>query len=93
MYKSIHDPYRSHYDRTDSRELDHRLENLRLCNANYFTIHYDIYDLEMQAKRFDINRVCRTEVEDLKKFALETGLRYENVYQSLPTQNSSHNKH
>lgn len=93
MYSSIHDPYRSHYDRTDPKELDHRLFNLRNCIDNYFTIHYDIYDLEKQAKRFDINRVCRTEVQDLKKFALETGLRYENIYQSIPNDKTSHKKH
>ena len=93
MYRSIHDPYKSHNDRTDPQELDHRLDNLRICIDNYFKIHYDIYDLEKQAKRFDINRVCRTEVQDLKKFALETGLRYENVYQPAPSDKSSNNKH
>ena len=93
MYRSIHDPYKANYNKTDPQELNHRLENLRICIDNYFEIHYDIYDLEKQAKRFDINRICRTEVQDLKKFALETGLRYENVYQPDPSDKASNNKH
>jgi len=93
MYRSIHDPYKSHYDRTDPQELDHRLYNLRFCIDNYFVLHNDIYELEKQAKRFDINRVCRNEVQDIKKFASETGLRYENVFQSLPQNNTFSNKH
>ena len=92
MYSSIHDPYKAHVGKTDSKELDHRLQNLKLCLDNYFILYNDIYELEKQAKRFDINRVCQREVQDLKKFAQETGLRYENVYQDLP-KNKSTNKH
>jgi len=91
MYRSINDPYKAHYNKTDPQELNHRLYNLRTCIDKYFEIHHDIYDLEKQAKRFDINRVCRTEVEDLRKFSLETGLRYENVYDSHPINSNSYN--
>lgn len=83
MYRSKFDPYEAHEDRTDSKELDHRLGNLKNCLDSYFIQYNDIYHLEKQAKRFDINRVCRTELEALKSFAAKTGLRYENVYQDI----------
>jgi len=43
-------------------------------------MHTDIINLEKEAKRFDINRVCKSEVQALRNFANETGLKYENVY-------------
>ena len=80
MYKSTFDPYKAHEDRTDPIELDNRIYNLQFCMKNYYDMHNDIYKLENEAKRFDINRVCKTEVVALKNFAIKTGLRYENVY-------------
>ncbi len=80
MYQSKFDPYRAHEGRTDPIELDNRIYNLKHCIDSYFFLHNNIYELEKEAKRFDINRVCKTEVLALKNFASQTSLRFENVY-------------
>ena len=80
MYRSSLDPYKAKEGKTDPIELDNRIYNLKYCVENYFNMHTNIYELEKEAKRFDINRVCKTEVVALKNFANQTGLRYENVY-------------
>lgn len=80
MYRSTLDPYKAKEGRTDPVELDNRIYNLRNCIGNYFDMHNNIIELEKEAKRFDINRVCKNEVQALRNFANQTGLRYENVY-------------
>ena len=80
MYKNTLDPYKAHEGKIDPIELDNRIYNLKYCMDNYFDMHTTIFKLEKQAKRFDINRVCKAEVVALKTFAKETGLRYENVH-------------
>ena len=88
MFKSIHDPYNANYKRTDPKELDRRLENLSDCLEGFYFLNQNLPQLEKQAKRFDINRVCRNQLEDVKKFAAATDLKYENVIDNNLSQNN-----
>jgi hypothetical protein len=72
--------YRYDAKSTDVDEFYDRVNNYLNCTEAFFNLNYSSELLKRMVQKFDINRYCMGELKELKEFANNTDLKYENVY-------------
>lgn len=65
---------------TDPEEFHNRLNNYLNCAVAFFELHNTSYGLKQMVQKFDVNRYCVSELNELKLFAKKTDLKYDSVY-------------
>lgn len=68
--------------RHDPQEFNVRYNNYVNCTRLFWET-FENHHLEKIITRPDINKVCFKELESLRSFASDTGLRYENIVQDV----------
>ena len=74
-----------HQERKDPEEFHSRIRILKECINDYYIFNHNNSNIiSRDVSRIDINSTCGKQINAIKQFALETGLRYESVYSEIP---------